>query len=338
MSNPFDGLAAILAALCPQRAASKLPAELEADAPERLRQIWQAIGLTELTGETSFRPRTRTASEEELAPILEQWSKSPKARAVWGQSAEAIRKALPERLRVVQALPERIGITDESTGLADPPVLMIRSETRRTLRWCETYTEWLTWKLLGVVAQVRLTGYNRLADLPSTRILDEAYPLGMYQLADRIWWMEKPRLDPEAEDPVIGTMAFYASVEDYSAYVFGLPEAKRAFMREPRGERCWLHDPGPLDLSKGTPEGFRPMPTVGYDGRPERGMRAIGRVGSWFVWLGMVADGDMAVRYNPAAHDEMSSWLNSLGLKVKQTEPLFLRVKGKKVGHDYYGW
>jgi hypothetical protein len=338
MSNPFDGLDTILAALSPHHVGSKQTADLEPDAPERLRQIWQAIGLTELTRETSFRPRTRAASEEELAPILEQWSKSPKARAVWGESVEAIRKALPERLRVVQALSERIGITDESTGLADPPVLMLRSETRRALRWCETYTEWLTWKLLGVVAQARLAGYNRLADLPSTRILDEAYPLGMYQLADRIWWMEKPRLDPEAEDPVIGTMIFYASLEEYSAYVFGLPEAERAFMREPRGERCWLRDPGSLDLTSGTPEGFRAMPTVGYDGRPERGIRAIGRVGSWFVWIDMVAGGDLALRYDPAAHDEVSSWLNSLGLKVKQTEPLFLRVKGKKVGHDYYGW
>lgn len=338
MSNPFQGVDEILAALHPRHAATKQPAELEPDAPERIQQIWQAIGLSDFTRGLSLRPRTWAESEAELAPILERWSETPKSRAVWGATGGAIREALPGRLRVLKAFAEKIIVTDESTGLPDPPVLVVRSEARRVLRYCEAYTEWLIWELVTIVAQTRLTGYNRLAQLPSTRILAEVYPVGMYQLADRVWWMEMPKFDLTDGIPTIQTTVFYASLEAYSGFVSGLPEEKRAFMREPQGERCWLRDPGPLDLTKGTPEGFRRMASVGHDGRPESGIRAIGRVGSWLVWIGMVPKGDMAVKFDPAAHEEVSSWLKSLGLKVKQTEPLFLRVKGKRVGHDYYGW
>jgi hypothetical protein len=339
MSNPFQGLDSILAALCPRHGGDKQAAELEPDAPERIQQIWRALGLSELTRGLSVRPRTRAESEKELLPFLQRWSETPKSRAVWGESVEAIRKALPERLRVVQAASdEKLTITDESAGLVDPPVVQVQSESRRVLRYCDTYSEWLIWRLVRTVAQTRLAAYNRLAELPSKRIVDDAYPPGMYQLADRIWWMEMPKFDPEAELPPIQTTVFYASLEDYSAYVFSLPEEKRAFMRTPHTELCWLRAPGPLDLTEGTPEGFRPMTSVGFDGRPEKAIRAIGRVGAWFVWLGMVARGDIAVGFDPAARAEVSGWLESLGLKVKQTIPLDIRLKGKSVGHDYFGW
>jgi hypothetical protein len=77
---------------------------------------------------------------------------------------------------------------------------------------------------------------------------------------------------------------------------------------------------------------------VEYDGKPGKSIRAVGRVGSRFVWLGMVPNGDMAVHFDPAAHADVTSWLDSLGLKVKQNIPLTIRLFGKPVGHDYYGW
>lgn len=338
MSNPFQGLDEILTTLYARHGGDKKVADLEPDAPERYRQIWQAVGLSDFTRDLGLRARTRATSEDELLPILRGWTEAPKPRAVWGESVEAIRKALPARLRLIQTSAKRIGILDETTKLPDPPVLMVQAESNRVLRWCETYTEWLTERLLGIVAQVRMTGYNQLAALPATQILDEAYPLGMYQLADRIWWMKRPRLNPEVERPTIGDFVFYTSLEAYSAYVFALTDEQRAFMREPPGEVSWLRKPGALDLTKGTPEGFRPMAEVDFSGRPGTGIRAIGRVGSRFVWLGMVAKGDMAVTFNPDAHAEVSSWLEGLGLKVKQNIPLRPWVNGARVGHDYFGW
>ena len=338
MSNPFDELEAILSALNPRHKESKRAAELEADAPERIRQVWQAIGLSDFTRDLSVRPRTRGQSEEELASILGRWSQTPKTRAAWGATAEAMRGALPDRLRIVRALTEEVGITDESAQLADPPVLLVRSESRPALRWCETYTEWLIWRLVSIVAQKRSTGYRKLVDLPATQVLREGYPVGMFRLAEGVWWMEMPRLSREAEDPVIRTMVFYASLESYSTFVFDLPEEQRAFMANPPSEVWWLRDAGPLDLTKGTPDGFRAMGTTGYDGKPEKGMRAVGRVGKWLVWIGGVAKGDWAVNFNPDGREEVSNWLDRLGLKVKQKIPLTLRVNGKNVGHDYYGW
>lgn len=324
MNNLFEGLDAILAVLVPRHATTKQAVKLEPDAPERLRQIWEAVGISDFTRELEVRPRTARESEEELAIELRRWAETPKIRAVWGKTVEGIRKALPKHLRVVRVLPKQLGVTDEDTRVPDPPVLMLRVEERKALRWCGSYSDWLIWRLVRAAARKRLTGYNKRARLPATQILEQAYPPGMYQLADRIWWMEMPKFSPKAEQPTIVTTLFYASIDDYLTYAFGLTDQQRAFLSKPQGEVWWLRSPGKLDLTHGAPEGFRAMGHIGYDGKPENSVRAIGRVGSSLVWLEMVPKGDMAVTFNPTAREQVSSWLEGLGLAVKQKIPFDL--------------
>ena len=339
-ANPFRELGEILGALNPRYHAGE-KAALEADAPLWVRRIWEAVGTCDAIQETSVRFWTRAESEDELGKTFERWSESPKARAALGKTAAAMRGKLPASIRLVRALTEEIAVTDESTGADDPPVLLMRSDSRKVLTWCASYREWLVWHLVSTIASTRSAGYNRRAELPSTPVLAEAYPAGMHRLAEGIWWMGMPALSEDAGIPTVQTKVFYASMEAYSAYALALPDTKLPFMVAPAGDTLWTKSAGKLDLTKATPEGFRGTSQIGYDGKTQKSVRAVGRVGSTIVWIGSAAEEqaeDVWITFNPQGRETVEKWVKGLGLKVKQDLPLRARVQGKRVSYDHYGW
>jgi hypothetical protein len=334
-ANAFAELDDVIGALVPQHRTSKRPADLPSDAPSRVRALWEAIGFGPATNEArKVAFPSLEQSEAELRRIFEAWTANPKSRARWNADGgvAAFRAHLPARCRLIKDRGDEIDVTDETVDADDPPVLAMRREAAPVLVWHERYTEWLIWELLGVLTTTRSTGYDDRGQLAGEQVLLGVYPK-MWRLADRIWWMEMPKYSRKDELPVNATKIFFASVEDYLAFVLALPDDKIGYTRSPRLSTLELRSAGPLDLFKGTPEGFRSFTRLGHD-RPDQGRHAIGPVGDTVVMLDGLEKGPVGVGFNPMKREQIFVWLKSLaGVKIAAGSETKLRP-----GYDKFGW
>lgn len=320
----FEGLDAIYAQLRPTHANGKKPAALEPDAPARMRQMWEATGVSDATG--AF--RSRADSEAELARVFAEWAAAPVNRKAWGADAAAFRRALPERVRLLRVATSGIAVTDETGPQDDPPVLLMRPDEGPLVRYHDRYTEWQIWRGLGLAASIREAKHQPIASLEYRQILKDAYPPGLYALAPRIWWLHMPPFPRDAEIPVNPRPVLYASAREYLEFLLGLSVEQQAFFSLPKSSVFEVTKPDPINLAQGAPDGFRVSKRADARG-PETGwFQAIGRVGDALVWLVMRENSDLTVGFDPAARDRVRAWLEGLGVPIARERPLKTPASG----------
>lgn len=333
--NPFREVDAVLATLHPRHTRTKRAPLLEPVAPARLRQLWEAIGVSDATRALGLPLMTRDESEGALGHIFKAWDASPRDRGAWGGGAEAFRAALPACVRLVRHWKDEIAVTDESGDDPDPAVLVMRENRRPLLTWCRHYTEWLLWRLLGAVARTRRVDFPD--GLPGARLLVDGYPPGLRRVAEGIWVIERPKFTrpDEEEQPAF---LFYSSMTGYSEHVMAQRGSKIGLYPEPLGHRFWVRAPGPLDLFRGTPDGFRVFTRLDLDGQTSKAQSAIGRAAGTIVFLGMLDRGELSVKIDPRARVGVLAWLKGLGVKPHREEPLVAWAAGRKLSFDAFGW
>src|SRR6185312_4216470 len=296
----FQELDSIYARLQPAHATGKRPAALEPDAPSKMREMWEATGVSDATG----RLRTRAESEDELAAIFRKWAAAPVSRSAWGANEAAFRRALPDRVRVLRTGTSGVVVSDETRGESDPPVLLMKPGKSPLVRYHDRYTEWQIWRGLGLAADDRETSYHPMGPIDGQQILKEAYPPGLYAMADGIWWLHMPPFPEDAEIPVKPRPVIYASAKAYLQFLLALPVEKQALFTLPKSSVFEVTQPGPINLAKTAPDGFR-VSKRADDRGPETGwFQAIGRVGDAFVWLVMRENSDLTVGFDPGARDQ----------------------------------
>jgi hypothetical protein len=316
--NIFEDLDALYTQLCPTHRTGKRPAELEPDAPAKVRQLWEATGVSEATG----RFRTRAQSEEDLAKTFRDWAAAPVNRSVWGPDEAAFRRALPDRIRLLRVGTSGVAVSDETGTQDDPPVLLMRPNKRPLVRYHDRCTEWEIWRGVGIAASIREARYYPTGAIDGQPILKDAYPPGLYAMADRIWWVHMPPFPKEAEVPANSRPLIYASAREYLEYLLKLPVEKQGLFTMPKSSVFEVTEPDPIDLSKAPPKGFR-VSNRADARRPVTGwFQAIGPVGDTLVWLLMREKGDLTVGFDPAARDEVRAWLEGLGVKISREQPL----------------
>jgi len=320
----FRELDAIYARLQPGHAAGKKPAQLEPDAPGRMREMWEATGVSEATGKL----RTRAESEEELAGIFRKWAAAPVSRSAWGADAAAFRRALPERLRVLRTGTAGVVVSDETGGADDPPVLLMKPDRSPLVRYHDRYTEWQIWRGLGLASGDRQAHYHPFGAADGQAILKEVYSPGLQLIADGLWWLHVPPFPRDAEIPVNPHPLIYASAKAYLEFLLGLPVEKQALFTLPKASVFEVTNPGPINLAHGAPEGFRVSDRADDRGPVTGWFQAIGRVGGAFVWLVMRENSDLTVGFDPAAGAQVRAWLDGLGVPIARERPLKVPSSG----------
>jgi hypothetical protein len=316
--NPFEQVDAIFTQLHPGHAPQKKAPALEPDAPAKLRELWEATGVSEATGKL----RTRAESEDELAQIFRDWAVAPVNRGAWGADAAAFRRALPERVRLVSKRSSAVVVTDESAGADDPPVLAMRADHSPLVRHHDRYTEWQIWTGLDRVASVRETKYFPHGSSNGRQILADVYRPGLYEIADRIWWLHMPPFARDLGVPVNSKPVIYASAREYLDFLVALPPDRQGLFGLPRGSNFEVRDPGPINLARQAPAGFRVCNSADFRRRETGWFHGIGRVGDTWVWLVMRENGELTVGFDPAGAEQVRAWLASQGVKVTGERPL----------------
>ena len=332
-ADPFAGLDAIYTRLRPAHARARKPAELEPDAPARMRQMWEATGVSEATGAL----RTRAQSEAELAELFKGWAAAPVNRKAWGPDAAAFRRGVPERVRVLKTGTGGVFLSDETGTEDDPPVLLMKPDQGRLLRYHDRYTEWQIWRGLGLAASIREAQHYPPGVPDGQQILKEAYPPGLYAMGDGIWWLHMPALSPQADRPVNSRPVLYASARHYLEFLLGLPVEKQGQFTVPKSAVFEIVKPEPINLAKGAPPGFRVASQADARRQATGWFQAIGPVGDTLVWLLMREKSDLMVGFDPAARDQVRAWLTSQGLEVTREQPL-KQPKGADTNPGLSGW
>ncbi|HXU61935.1 MAG TPA: hypothetical protein VN962_09560 [Polyangia bacterium] len=325
-TNPFEALDAIYAQLRPAHATGKKPAPLEPDAPSRMREMWEATGVSDATG--IF--RSRADSEAELARIFAEWVAAPINRKAWGADAAAFRRALPARLRLLRVATSGIAVSDETGDQDDPPVLLMKPDESPLVRYHDRYTEWQIWRGLGLAASIREAKHQPLASIERRQILTDVYSPGLYELAERIWWLHMPPFPQDAEMPVNPRPVLYASAREYLEFLLGLTVEQQAYFSLPKSAVFEVTEPGPINLAQGegAPDGFRVSKRADDRGPDTGWFQAIGRVGQALVWLVMREKSDLTVGFDPAARDRVRAWLEGLGVAIARERPLKTPASG----------
>lgn len=319
--------------LCPRHRTTKNAVELEPDAPERMRRVWEALGDSEATAR--LRVLRREESRAALERVFSDWAAEPRSLTAWNAKGDtkAYFDVLPARYRLVLARSDEVVITDETGTTDDPPVLVMRKTVSPIVTECASYVPWLIWELLRTVTVSRRSRYNRHSEIRGERVLCGLYPQ-MERLAEGVYWMAMPELlrtdvVPQSRSPI-----FYRTLGDYFRWVLGLSEDEIRFAWAPEEAMVFvISPPGPWDLWKQTPEGFRRFhPTDGVGKVQENAWEAVGRVGDVFLWLHLrKRSKELLVRFDLRKEDDVRAIVGQYELKIKDVQPMH---------EDYakYGW
>lgn len=325
-------LDALLSELCPQHRTTKKGVELEPDAPERMRRVWEALGDSQATAEV--RLSSREESRAALERVFEEWFAEPRSRSVWATEggAEGYFRALPARYRLLLASTDEIVITDETGATGDPPVLVMRKTQPPILVECRSCVNWWIWKLLATVTRSRNATYNVHSGIRGERLLRSLYPQ-IERLGDGVYWMKMPERLRTDFVPSRTARIFYRTLGDYFQWVLGLPDEQIRFTSAPEAMTFTVSPPGVWDVWKKAPEGFRRFQPVGTDGKVSEIRReGVGRIEDVYLWLSRV-DGDrnLFVSFDPRKEKEVRAIVDAHKLKIKT-------VRRMPKDYDAYGW